>query len=68
MHHDISFSCKYPTQLHHANIDDLVEWVGSSTPVCKEQAEADSLEQAGNDTYSNHVQGSVFSDNGSNNL
>ena len=45
------------------SINRLVEWVGSGAPVCEEHAEADSLEQAGQNTNGNSVERSLFSDN-----
>lgn len=41
----------------------LVEWVGSGAPVCEEQAEADSLEDSGQDANGNGIERSLLSDN-----
>jgi hypothetical protein len=46
----------YHSQLH------LVEWVGSGAPVCEEQAEANSLEDAAHNTDSNEVKRSLLAD------
>lgn len=46
----------------------LVEWVGSGTPVGQEQAEADSLENAGDETNGNSVKRSLLSNNSSDEL
>lgn len=45
------------------NTNNLVEWVGSGTPVGQEQAEADSLEETGDETDGNSVKRSLLSDN-----
>jgi hypothetical protein len=44
----------------HCVATDLVEWVGSCAPVCEEQAEADSLEDAGEDANSDGVNRSLL--------
>lgn len=49
--------CSY---FHH--IHRLVEWVGPGSPVCEEHAQADSLEQAGQNTNGNSVKRSLLSD------
>lgn len=50
-------------QLQHQCSARLVEWVGSSTPVCKEHAETDGLEDTGQDTDGDGVEGALLSDN-----
>lgn len=46
----------------------LVEWVGSGAPVCEEQAEADSLEDTGQDTNSDGVKRALLSNDLGNDL
>ena len=53
---------------HRSSIGRLVEWVGSSAPVCEEQAEADGLEDAGQNTDSDSVERSLLSDDSGNDL
>ena len=49
--------------LHSSNLFyDLVEWAGSGAPVGEEQAEANCLEQARNDTDSNLVDWTLLGD------
>lgn len=45
------------------NTQRLVEWVGSCAPVGEEQAQANSLEDAGNNTNGNGIHWSLLSDN-----
>ena len=47
---------------------DLVEWVGSGTPVCKEHAETDSLEDTGQDTDGDSIKRPLLSNNLGNDL
>jgi len=47
---------------------DLVEWVGASSPVSEEQAEADGLEETRQDTNGNSVDRSILSDKGGDEL
>lgn len=44
-------------------IQHLVEWVGSCAPVGEEQAQANSLEDAGDNTNGNGIQWSLLGDN-----
>jgi hypothetical protein len=61
----------YPTHnrfvLAHHEMD-LVEWVGTSTPVGEEKRQADGLEEACNGAYGNGVKRTFFSDNLGDNL
>jgi len=55
-------------QLQYQSCACLGEWVGSSAPVCEEQAKADGLEDSGKDADSDGIQRSLLSDNGGDNL
>ena len=64
IHHHCHVSCSLTTFCMSSGLShDLVEWVGSGAPVGEEQAQSHCLEDAGNDTNGDLIQGALLSDN-----
>jgi hypothetical protein len=60
--------CPQSLRASPSSSEDLVERVGTSTPVRQEKRQADGLEETCNGTYGNGVKWALFSDNLSDNL
>jgi hypothetical protein len=60
--------CPQSLRANPSSSGDLVEWVGTSTPVGEEKRQADGLEDTCNGAYSNSVKWAFFSDDLRDNL